>query len=71
MRLLLAALVVALSACEDDAILDPTDEGPPEGSYGMIQLSPATLGSTEGALLSPHGEDEDKSHALPKNPKRF
>ena len=66
MRLLLAALVVALSACEDDAILDPTEKGPPEGSYG-----PATLQSTEGALPSPHGEDEDKRGALPNNPKRF
>ena len=66
MRLLLAALVVVLSACEDDAILDPTEKGPPEGSYG-----PATLQSTEGALPSPHGEDEDKRRALPKNPKRF
>ena len=66
MRLLLAALVVVLSACEDDAILDPTEKGPPEGSYG-----PATLQSTEGALSSPHGEDEDKRRALPNNPKRF
>tara|TARA_Y100001970_G_scaffold294327_1_gene450619 strand:- start:1112 stop:1327 length:216 start_codon:yes stop_codon:yes gene_type:complete len=71
MRLLLAALVVALSACEDDAILDPTDEGPEEGSYGMLQLSPAVLESTEGALLPPDAEDEDKLRALPKNPKRF
>ena len=63
MRLLLAALVVVLSACEDDAILDPTEKGPPEGSYG-----PATLQSTEGALPSPHGEDEDKRRAVPKNP---
>tara|TARA_Y100000590_G_scaffold433338_1_gene550294 strand:+ start:657 stop:902 length:246 start_codon:yes stop_codon:yes gene_type:complete len=70
-RLLLAALVVSLSACEDDAILDPTDEGPPEGSYGKIELSPATLELTEGALFSPHGEDEDRRRALPKNPKRF
>ena len=71
MRLLLAALVVALAACEDDAILDPTDEGPEEGSYGMLQLDPTVLESTEGSLLPPNSEDEDKRRALPKNPKRF
>ena len=71
MRLLLAALVVVLSACEDDPILGPTEKGPPEGSYGMIQLSLPTLESTEGALLSTYGEKEDNRRALPKNPKRF
>ena len=70
-RFLLAALVVALSACEDDAILAPAVEAPAEGSYGPVKLSPASLGPTEGALPSPHGEDEDKRRALPKNPKRF
>lgn len=71
MRLLLAALIVAVSACEDDAILDPTDEGPEEGSYGMLELSPAALESTEGALLPPNTQDGDKRRALSKNPKRF
>lgn len=69
--LLLAALVVAFSACEDNAILDPTDEGPTEGSYGMLQLSPATLESTEGAVFPPYREDKEKRRALPKNPRRF
>jgi hypothetical protein len=71
MRLLLAALIVAVSACEDDAILDPTDEGPEEGSYGMLELSPASLESTEGALVPPNAQDGDTRHALSKNPKRF
>ena len=71
MRLLLAALIVAVSACEDDAILDPTDEGPEEGSYGMLELRTASLESTEGALVPPNAQAGDTRRALSKNPKRF
>jgi len=37
----------------------------------MLELSPASLESTEGALVPPNAQDGDTRHALSKNPKRF
>ena len=71
MRLLLIAIVFLLSACEDDAILDPTDEGPEEGSYGMLHLGPSGSLQTEPGPNPPQGKEAGRGHAVVKNPKLF
>ncbi len=70
-------LLIALSAivsCEDDAVLEPSDGGDDNGSYGVLYLQPKESDSDvarEHDVETDEANSNDNGQQAVKNPRIF